>query len=249
MHGKIFNTSWHPGGEQNVVATGPSEPSASDQSQALTLSSSAAPKAPSTHPQYGPRWLRQRWPEDLKPWQVANLHLADEEARRIGLPQNAFITITWHLTHPGFGAMPQTFSAGMNRLGMWLRRRGVPRFAWIFVHENPPVPNTEDSRPNTHLLVHVPRKLRREFDAKLQDCFDHRITASIFGREVAQAKTSSLHLEGSAVPDLQEFGGYRARGGQGRIEVKRSGVAQCLRHKGRLTAVRMGKLYGFRGAG
>jgi hypothetical protein len=37
--------------------------------------------------------------------------------------------------------------------------------------------------------------------------------------------------KGAQFLTCRKYGGYRARGGQGRIEVKRSGTAQCLRRR------------------
>lgn len=115
---------------------------------------------------YGGRQLRYRDYENLKPWQVYNLHTADSVARAMGMPLNTFISIFWEATFPGAAAMAKTFARGMKRLNAWLSYHKT-RFVYIYVHENP-----DDAKPNSHLLVHVPKKLKAAFIAKALGFFD-----------------------------------------------------------------------------
>ena len=107
--------------------------------------------------------MRYRWRDQLKPWQVHQLHAADARATQLGLPLNTFMSIHWEATFPGSASMPSTFRRGMKRMGQWLRDRGT-RFAFVYGHENP-----DDAKLNSHILVHVPADLRRAFKAKIAD--------------------------------------------------------------------------------
>jgi hypothetical protein len=178
---------------------------------------------------YGPRRMRYRWVDDLKPWQVRMLHEADAAAIAIGLPLNTFITINYHGTFAGGGAMAATFKRGMKCMGQWLRDKGV-KFAFVYTHENP-----EDEKPNTHILVHVPPKLRRAFEAKVGDWFgaldggvrvDPRNDANRHAR--GQGTRLQYMTKGAPYTVCRIYGGYRAKGGQGPVTIKRAGVAQCL---------------------
>ena len=50
-------------------------------------------------------------------------------------------------------------------MAQWLRDRGATA-TYIYAHENP-VSKLGDPIPNTHMLVHVPAKLKKAFKAKL----------------------------------------------------------------------------------
>jgi len=177
---------------------------------------------------YGGRVLRYRWANDLKPWQVHQLHVADARASQLGFPLNAFITIFWEATFPGSASMPSTFRRGMKRMAQWLRDNGA-RFAFVYVHENP-----GDVKLNSHLLVHVPKRLRRAFDAKASDWFDALDGGvKVEPRNDGKRAAGRLAYMAKGADDFtcRRYGGRRARGGQGPIIIKRSGVAQCLRPK------------------
>jgi hypothetical protein len=178
---------------------------------------------------YGPRRMRYRWVDNLKPWQVRMLHEADAAAIAIGLPLNTFLTINYHGTFEGGAAMAATFKRGMKCMGQWLRDKGV-KFAFVYTHENP-----EDEKPNTHILAHVPSKLRRAFEAKAGDWFgamdggvrvDPRNDAQ--RRNRGQGTRLQYMAKGAPYPVCRMYGGYRAKGGQGPVKIKRAGVAQCL---------------------
>lgn len=179
--------------------------------------------------QYGPRRMRYRWVDQLKPWQVHMLHEADVAAVAIGLPLNTFISINYHGTFEGGAAMAATFKRGMKCMGQWLRNKGV-KFAFVYTHENP-----DDEKPNTHILAHVPSKLRRAFEAKAGDWFgamdggvrvDPRNDAQ--RRNRGQGTRLQYMTKGAPYPVCRIYGGYRAKGGQGPVKIKRAGVAQCL---------------------
>ena len=201
--------------------------------------SSSAPRqrmpVPASQPQprtarnYGPRRLRYRWVDDLKPWQVRMLHDADEMAKQLGLPLNTFVTVNYHGTFPGGAAMASTFKKAMKRMCQWLRDHGVP-IAYIYTHENP-----DDAKPNTHVLVHVPPKLVRTFMGKAGDWFDALdggvdVQPRNDAQRLAQGKTTRMQYMGKGAPDLvcRNYGGRRAAGGQGPIDFKRAGVSQLL---------------------
>lgn len=176
--------------------------------------------------------MRYRKLDGLKGWQCAMLHKADMVAAQIGLPLNTFVTVNYHGTFPGGAAMAPTFKRAMKRMGQWLRDNGV-RFAFVYVHENP-----DDAKPNSHILVHVPAKLIRAFEAKAATWFD----ALDGGVKVEPRNDAKRHAKGlgtrlqymtKGADDFtcRRYGGRRARGGQGPIAFKRAGVAQCLRHQ------------------
>ena len=181
---------------------------------------------------YGNRKLRYRWVHQLKPWQVHDWYAADAVAVQLGTPLNTFVTIYWEATWPGSAAMASTFSLGMKRMGQWFRDKGLV-CAFVYVHENP-----DDAKLNSHLLVHVPKQLRRAFQAKVADWF-----AALDGGVKAEPRKDAGRLNKGLGTRLQymakgaddmtcrRYGGRRARGGQGPISIKRAGVSQCLRPK------------------
>lgn len=140
-----------------------------------------------------------------------------------------FVTVYYAATFPGEAAMASTFSTAMKRMGQWLRDNGA-RFAWCFVHENP-----GDLKPNSHVLVHVPRGLRRAFTAKANDWFQALDGGvKVDPRNCAGSGTDTrlqYMCKGSDDFTCRRYGGRRAKGGQGPIPFKRAGVAQCLRSK------------------
>jgi hypothetical protein len=171
----------------------------------------------------------------LKPWQVADLHLADAHASRIGAPLNTFITVAWFLTETG-DLDAAAFQRGNKRMAQWLRDKGATP-AYIYAHENP-ASKLGDAIPNTHLLVHVPTKHKSAFKAKLPGWFG----ATLDGATKVEPRTR----RGYKGPDRLQYmakgadnftcrrhGGYRKPGGQGVVWIKRSGVSQNLGQKAR----------------
>ena len=103
--------------------------------------------------------------------------------------------------------------------------------AWVYTHENP-----HDEKPNTHLLVHVPPRLRRAFKAKVSDWFqalDGGVLAEPRNdaQRRRQGKTTRLQYmaKGADYLTCRRYDGRRAKGGQGPIPFKRAGVAQLIR--------------------
>lgn len=213
-------------------------PSAPDHQHHALISSSAPRKrmpVPAPQPQprtarnYGGRAMRYRWLDDLKPWQVHMLHDADRRAAQLGLPLNTFVTINYHGTFAGGAAMASTFKLGLKRMVQWLRDNGVLA-VYLYTHENP-----GDEKPNTHLLVHVPAKLIRAFKARCSDWFDALdggvdVQARNDAQRRARGETTRLQYMAKGAPFLvcRDYEGFRARGGQGPIGIKRAGVAQLL---------------------
>lgn len=222
------------------------EPSAPNHEHQALLSSLAKRQrmpVPAAHPQprparnYGPRRLRYRWVDGLKPWQVHMLHDADAVAAQLGVPLNVFITVFYGATFPGEAAMASTFQRAMKRMGQWLRDHGV-RFAFVYVHENP-----GGEKPNSHVLVHVPAKLIRAFKAKADDWFDAldggvRVDPRNDAHRRAKGLGTRLGYMCKGADDFtcRRYGGRRAKGGQGPVDFKRAGVAQCLHSKPALAA-------------
>lgn len=198
----------------------------------LFSSLATAKQGPIPSRSYGPRSLRYRWVDGLKPWQVHMLHAADAVALQLGLPLNTFLTVYWEATSPGGAAMASTFRLGMKRMAQWLRDNGVQP-AFVYVHENP-----GDAKPNSHVLVHVPAKLNRAFKAKAGDWFqalDGGVQVDPRNDAQRRAKGLGTRLQymakGAPDPVCRVYGGRRAAGGQGPVSIKRAGVAQCLRPK------------------
>ena len=181
---------------------------------------------------YGGRRLRYRWIDGLKPWQVHQLHAADAMAEQQGLPLNTFISIFWEATFPGAASMPLTFRLGMKRMAQWFRDNGI-RNAFVYVHENP-----DDAKLNSHILVHVPKHLRRAFKAKAGDWFQGldggvQVDPRNDADRIAKGLGTRLQYMAKGADDItcRFYGGRRAKGGQGPIVIKRAGVAQCLTGK------------------
>jgi hypothetical protein len=217
-------------GAYEIGAIGPSAPNLDP---AVLFSSSAKQqRTPVRGQSYGGRRLRYRWVDQLKPWQVRMLHQADAVAFQLGLPLETFITVNYHATFPGGAAMASTFKKAMKRMGQWLRDNGVC-FAYIYVHENP-----DDAKPNSHLLVHVPLRLRRAFKDKAGEWFDAldggvQVEPRNDAKRRAKGQSTRLQYMAKGAPDpiCRIYGGRRAAGGQGPITLKRSGVAQFLQPK------------------
>lgn len=179
---------------------------------------------------YGGRQFRYRWVDRLKRWQVAAWYDADAVAEQLGLPLNTFVTIAYGATFPGEAAMASTFKRGKKLMVQWFRDKGLPA-AYLYGHENP-----GDARPNTHLLIHVPKHLRRAFKAKAGDWFDAldggvQVDPRNDADRIPQGLGTRLQYMAKGADDMtcRFYGGRRAKGGQGPIAIKRAGVAQSLR--------------------
>ena len=177
------------------------------------------------------RKSRYRDVAKLKAWQVDDLHLADHHASRIGAPLNSFITVAWLLTATG-NLDAEAFRRGLKRMSQWLRDKGATA-AYLYVHENP-VSKLGDAIPNTHLLVHVPAKLKKLFKAKLTGWFDAEGDGAVHvgPRTKSNYNGSDKRLrymaKGSDNFTCRRYGGYRKPGGQGVVWCKRSGVSQNI---------------------
>jgi len=200
------------------------------------------PQKPSTSISLAPRKRgpsntrksRYRDHTKLKPWQVDELHLADAHASRIGAPLNTFITVAWLLTKAG-DIHSDIFTECRQRMCQWLRDKGVTA-AYVYAHENP-ASKLGDAFPNTHLLVHVPSKLKSTFKAKASVWFnaeadgavkiDPRTKAGYCGPD----KRLQYMAKGSDQFTCRRYGGNRKP--QGAVWIKRSGVSQNLGQKAR----------------
>jgi hypothetical protein len=170
---------------------------------------------------------------------VNNLHLADEHARKIGLPLNTFVTVSWLLTaHSEIDA--KTFGQCRQRMCQWLRRNDIQP-CWQFVHENPCSAVEGDTKPNTHILVHVPKRIITAFKAKASDWFDATMDGAVLVEPRTRANYQGLDrlhymAKGTDGFTARRFGGYRKPGGQGVVLCKRSGVSQNVSWKARQKA-------------
>lgn len=175
---------------------------------------------------YGGRASRYRHLDILKPWQVYDLHVADTNAGRLGVPLNTFITISWGATFDGEAHMPRNFRRGVKRMSQWLRDNGI-KVAWLYVHENP-----GDMRLNSHLLAHVPVSLRKCF-CELAPVWFGTMDSGIRvePRCYPGIRDTRLQYLSKGADDFtcRRYGGRRAKGGQGTINIKRAGVSKLLR--------------------
>ena len=193
--------------------------------------SSASPES-RTARNYGGRQFRYRWVDRLKRWQVAAWYDADAMAVQLGLPLNTFVTIAYGATFPGEAAMASTFKRGKKLMVQWFRDKGLPA-AYLYGHENP-----DDARPNSHLLIHVPKHLRRAFKDKAKGWFEAldggvKVDPRNDADRRAKGLGTRLQYMAKGADDMtcRFYGGRRAKGGQGPIAIKRAGVAQCLTGK------------------
>ena len=129
----------------------------------------------------------------------------------------------------GGAAMASTFRLDMKRAAQWLRDNHS-RFAYVYVHGN-----LDDSKPNTHLLAHVPKHLRRAFKDKAGSWFEAldggvKVDPRNDAQRLAKGQGGRLQYMSKGADDFtcKRYGGRRAKGGQGPITIKRAGVAQCL---------------------
>ena len=248
--GKNVQTVLAVGKGKGAYETGPVS-SSSPHSNITPLFSSLARRKPkqaqpsSTSPEsrtarnYGGRQFRYRWVDRLKRWQVAAWYDADAVAEQLGLPLNTFMTIAYGATFPGEAAMASTFKRGKKLMVQWLRDKGLPA-AYVYGHENP-----DDARPNSHLLIHVPKHLRRAFKARAGGWFDAldggvQVDPRNDADRRAKGLGTRLQYMAKGADDMtcRFYGGRRAKGGQGPIVIKRAGVAQCLRGEFRLALTR-----------
>lgn len=122
-------------------------------------------------------------------------------------------------------------------MAQWLRDKNAT-VAWLYVHENPEA-MTGDTKPNTHLLVHVPKRLKALFISKLEVWFDAMLDGAV--KAEPRSKPSyrgpdqrlQYMCKGADVLTCHRYGGHRKKGGQGVVLIKRSGVSRNLDWKAR----------------
>lgn len=205
---------------REIRVVSPSEPNA-EQPSPFIGSARRKPLA-----KYGDRGLRYRHLDGLKPWQVHDLHVADTNAQRLGVPLNSFITVSWGATFDGEAHMPRNFRRGVKRMSQWLRDNGI-KVAWLYVHENP-----GDLRLNSHLLAHVPVRLRKCFGELAPIWFGAMDGGvRVEPRCYPGKKDTRLQYLAKGADDFtcRRYRGRRKKGGQGTIAIKRSGVSKLLR--------------------
>jgi hypothetical protein len=179
---------------------------------------------------------RYRDVANLKAWQVENLVEADAHASAIGQPLNMFLTVSWLLTDAtSIDAIE--FGRGLRAMCQWLRNRGVSP-TWLYVHENP-TSEFGDDKPNTHILLHLPRKISRaEFCLML-----HRWFSAFDGGVDLRPRTMPGYVGPDRLPYMckgapqkvcWKHGWRRKRGGQGTITIKRCGTSQNIGRSARL---------------
>ena len=167
------------------------------------------------------RYQRRRCPERLRPWQIENLFEADHFARCLGLPLNTFVSVSWQNTHQGSEDIPERFQRATKAMGEWLRRRDCPP-TWIFVHENP-----GNSKPNCHLLVHVPSGYLSSFKAIAPEWFGAlECGLHIRTRNGPRDRCLSYIVKGTDIITAHRYGARASK--QGLINFKRCGWTQNL---------------------
>jgi hypothetical protein len=179
---------------------------------------------------------RYRDVTNLKAWQVANLVDADAHASAIGQPLNMFLTVSWLLTSVN-QVDSRAFGRGLRAMSQWLRNHGVSP-TWLYVHENP-TSDFGDDKPNTHILLYLPRKISRaEFRLMLHRWFSAfdggvdlrpRIMPGYIGPD-----RLSYMCKGARQTVCWKHGWRRKRGGQGTITIKRCGTSQNIGRAARL---------------
>jgi hypothetical protein len=167
------------------------------------------------------RYQRSRCPERLRPWQIESLFEADYFARSIGLPLNTFVTVSWQNTRQGSEDIQERFQQAIKAMGQWMRRRNCPA-TWIFVHENP-----GNSRPNCHLLIHVPSSELGSFKAIAPKWFEAlEGGVHIRARNGPEDRCLSYMVKGTDFITAHRYGA-KARN-QGTVDFKRCGWTQNL---------------------
>ena len=167
------------------------------------------------------RYQRSRCPKRLRPWQIEGLCEADCFARSRGLPLHTFVTVSWQNTRDGSADIQRRFQKALKAMGEWFRRRNCPA-TWIFVHENP-----GNSRPNCHMLVHVPSGhlgLFKEMAPKWFDALEGGV--HIRTRNGPTDRCLSYMVKGTDWVTARRHGA-RARP-QGVVDFKRCGWTQNL---------------------
>lgn len=167
------------------------------------------------------RYQRSRQPERLRPWQIENLFAANHFAGFIGLPLNTFVTVSWQNTREGNDDLQKRFQRAMKAMGQWFRRRNCPA-TWIFVHENP-----GNSRPNCHLLVHVPNGELASFKTIAPKWFDALEGGVLICTRNGPADRCLTYMVKGTDWVTARRHGARARN-QGVIDFKRCGWTQNL---------------------
>ena len=167
------------------------------------------------------RYQRSRQLKRLRPWQIENLFAANHFAGFIGLPLNTFVTVSWQNTREGSADLQNRFQRAMKAMGQWFRRKNCPA-TWIFVHENP-----GNSRPNCHLLVHVPTGQLGSFKEMAPKWFDALEGGVLIRtRNGHQDRCLPYMVKGTDWVTARRHGA-RARQ-QGDIDFKRCGWTQNL---------------------
>lgn len=205
---------------REIRVVSPSEPNSEPSSHLSSL----AGRKPAA--KYGGRQLRYRDLRNLKPWQVHDLTVADKLATAHGVPLNTFISIYWGATFDGEAHMPRNFRRGVKRMSQWLRDNGI-KVAWVYVHENP-----GDMKLNSHLLAHVPVRLRKCF-SELASSWFGALDGGVRVERRCNPEKKDIRLQyiskGAHHLVCRKYEGRRAKGGQGTIPIKRSGASKLLR--------------------
>lgn len=217
------------------VSTWSNTPISDDQGNSPQPPSSISLRSVRTMPR-NTRADRYRDVANLKAWQVEALIEADAHASAIGQPLNMFLTVSWLLTD-ATSINTIEFGRGLRAMSQWLRNRGVSP-TWLYVHENP-VSDFGDDKPNTHILLNLPRKISRaKFSLML-----HRWFSAFDGGVDLRPRTMPGYIGPDRLPYMCKgapqtvcfkHGWRRKRGGQGTITIKRSGTSQNIGPSARL---------------
>jgi hypothetical protein len=178
-------------------------------------------------------WQSDRLTRD----QVKDMRAAAEFAYESGHPLNLSIDINWTRTWVGNDPDGRILGHLMELIRKWLKPRYCKVFALIAVRENP------DGCPNTHILVHCPPAVLRNFERQVltvldADCHGLDDCAVKFkrlgkGNSTLKATLGKLAYmcKGMDPKDAKEFGISCAP--QGRINGKRASISQGIHRAAR----------------
>jgi hypothetical protein len=143
------------------------------------------------------------------------------------LPLDLFVTIQWSKVSYG-GRVQERLGRLCERLYQWLLRRGVA-LTHVYVHE---VGSLREI--NTHIMVHVPRSVRREFEKMIPQWLDSPACEGLVDvREVNDHDGLTGHfLKGMEREAARALGILRCLD-QGKIRGKRCGTSENIGRKAR----------------
>jgi hypothetical protein len=159
--------------------------------------------------------------------QARNLIEAVAFAPVVKLPLNVFVTIQWSKAAPGDRVQIRLLRF-VERAYQWFFRRKVA-LAYVYVHEVGTL-----GEGNTHLMIHVPESIRRQFQRMIPQWLDSQPRRGFIDVQPAYdaKRLAGYFLKGTNTTVAKGLGILQSSD-QGRIRGKRCGTSENIGRKAR----------------